>query len=141
MAGTAVLVADDFGIDWFDLASGGSPSQGGDFELTASLGQPTAGILQGGDFSIVEGFWSIATVVEGPIALAVHLDRGASELVLSWPIEGSAGLSLEETGALALTAANSTWNAVPVSPQASNGTNVVHLPLTAGGRFFRLHKP
>ena len=112
-----------------------------DFELVATVGDASTGILQGGDFSIVEGFWSIAAIVEGPMTLGLSVDRGANQFVLSWPVEGSAGLVLEQTSLLEASPVRTTWTAVSTSPQTSNGTNLVRLSLAAGNRFFRLRKP
>ena len=32
-------------------------STGGDFELSGTIGQPDAGVMQGGDFTLTGGFW------------------------------------------------------------------------------------
>ncbi len=37
--------------------AGGGPSQGGDFELHATIGQTDAGEHVGGDFTLTGGFW------------------------------------------------------------------------------------
>ena len=140
-AGTLVagpLNAQDFGIDWFATAGGGGDSSGGDFELTATIGQPDPGDLLGGDFAITGGFWSILTTIQtaGSLSLSVSLAQGS--LIISWPDSGSAGFFLEETAALA---DPSTWTPVNATVQTSGGTDSVQLPLGAGNRFYRLHKP
>ena len=136
---SGLLRAQDFGIDWFDLASGGGNSSGGDFELSATLGQPAAGDMAGVDFAISGGFWSIVAVVETPVDLALNVRLAGGNVVMSWLQNRSAGFALEETAALANS--TTTWTAVNVAPQASNGTNSVQLPLASGNRFYRLHKP
>jgi len=130
--------AQDFGIDWFATAGGGGDSSGGDFELTATIGQPDPGDLLGGDFSITGGFWSILTTIQtaGSLSLSVSLAQGS--VIISWPDSGSAGFFLEETAALA---DPSTWTPVNATVQTSGGTDSVQLPLGAGTRFYRLHKP
>ena len=129
----------DFTLDWFAVAAGGGDSSGGDFELSATLGQPDAGDMAGGDFAILGGFWSIVLEPEPPTAfsVAVRLDQGS--VVISWPATGSAGFLLEE--ALTLATPTITWNPVNVAPQSSDGSKSVRLPLAAGSRFYRLHKP
>jgi hypothetical protein len=47
----------DYALDWWTLDGGGGASAGGDFDLTGSIGQPEAGYMQGGDFSLQGGFW------------------------------------------------------------------------------------
>ncbi len=39
--------------------SGGGRSQGGSFALSGSIGQPDAGPLQGGNYRLYGGLWSI----------------------------------------------------------------------------------
>ena len=53
------VVADDFDIDWWTIDGGGVLlSSGGDFELSGTVGQPDAGAMTGGDFTITGGFWA-----------------------------------------------------------------------------------
>ncbi|UCD76175.1 MAG: hypothetical protein JSV91_04480 [Phycisphaerales bacterium] len=50
---------DDFDIDWWTIDGGGVMlSSGGDFELSGTIGQPDAGVMTGGDFTITGGFWA-----------------------------------------------------------------------------------
>jgi hypothetical protein len=134
-----LLRAQDFGIDWFALASGGGDSSGGDFELSATIGEPGAGDMAGVDFAISGGFWSIVTVVDTPADLSLTVSLAGGNVVISWLQNGSADFALEETTVLANPI--TTWTAVNVAPQASSGTNSVQLPLVGGNRFYRLHKP
>ena len=58
----AVLAAGVFGqeytIDRHTIDGGGvMRSTGGDFELSGTTGQPDAGVLQGGEFTLTGGFW------------------------------------------------------------------------------------
>jgi hypothetical protein len=46
----------DFELPWFTVDGGGSSgSQGGEFSLASTIGQPDAGILSGGDFGLDGG--------------------------------------------------------------------------------------
>jgi hypothetical protein len=70
-----VVLADDFGIDWFTVDGGGKMlSTGGEFELSGSIGQPDAGAaaMTGGDFELAGGFWP------GTCFLLGDLDRNGS---------------------------------------------------------------
>jgi len=131
-----LLGAQDFSLDWFAVAAGGGESSGGDFELSATIGEPATGDMAGVDFAISGGFWNF---VETPADLALKVSLASGNVVISWLQNGSAGFALEETAALAHP--TTTWAAVNVAPQASNGTNRVQLPLASGNRFYRLHKP
>lgn len=49
-----------FSIPWWTVDSGGGASQGGDFAITGTIGQPDAAILSGGSYTLTCGFWSKA---------------------------------------------------------------------------------
>jgi hypothetical protein len=64
----ALALADDLSLNWFTTAGGGGAtfSTGGDFSLGATLGQPAAETLTGGDFTLHGGFWAGAHVCGCP---------------------------------------------------------------------------
>ena len=52
------LAGEPFAIDWYTIDSGGvMQSTGGGFEMSATIGQPDAGIMFGGGFQLTGGFW------------------------------------------------------------------------------------
>ena len=54
--------AQDFSINWYTVDGGGEMfTTGGSFELSGTIGQPDAGVMTGGDFELVGGFWPGAT--------------------------------------------------------------------------------
>ncbi len=134
----SLLSAQDFVLDSFALAAGGGESSGGDFELSATIGQTDAGNLLGGDFTFIGGFWGIVTTVETPGAPSLSVSLAAGALTISWPDSGSVDFFLEETAALA---DPSTWAPVNANVQTSNGVKSVSLSRPTGNHFYRLHKP
>ncbi len=51
-------MADDFEIGRSTIDGGGVMlSAGGEFELSGTTGQPDAGVMEGGDFTLTGGFW------------------------------------------------------------------------------------
>ena len=47
-----------FSLPWWTVDGGGGTSQGGDYVLRGTSGQPDAGPrMTGGDFSLLGGFW------------------------------------------------------------------------------------
>ena len=46
-----------FSLPWFTFDSGGGRSNGGGLEVVGTAGQPDAGIMAGGEFSLSGGFW------------------------------------------------------------------------------------
>lgn len=59
---TSVTFAQDFGIGWYTIDSGGGFSSGNDFELEGTIGQSDAGFASGGDYSLESGFWHANTI-------------------------------------------------------------------------------
>lgn len=57
---TPVVVAQtggNFGLTWFTVDSGGGLSQGGAYTVHGTIGQPDAGTLNGGSYTLAGGFW------------------------------------------------------------------------------------
>lgn len=58
LAGAAAAIGDGFDVQRSSVGGGGVMfSTGGDYELSATIGQLEAGILSGGTFSVSGGFW------------------------------------------------------------------------------------
>jgi len=50
-------------LSWHTIDGGGATfSSGGQFRVGATIGQPDAGVLAGGEFELVGGFWAAATL-------------------------------------------------------------------------------
>jgi hypothetical protein len=49
--------AQSFSIDRFVMAGGSGTSAGGAFGLSGTVGQPDAGAMSGGNYSLAGGFW------------------------------------------------------------------------------------
>lgn len=62
-----------FAVAWWTVDGGGGTSSGGLFTLSGTIGQPDAGVLAGGSFSIHGGFWVGGN---GPVCPA-DLDDGS----------------------------------------------------------------
>ena len=62
---SAVLAAtsDDYDLSWWTVDAGGqSYSSDGRYSLGGTIAQPDAGILEGGGYTLVGGFWGAAPV-------------------------------------------------------------------------------
>lgn len=46
-----------YDLSWSTIDGGGGDSAGGDFQLAGTVGQPDAGVMSGGDFVLISGFW------------------------------------------------------------------------------------
>ena len=49
---------DAFGLDWWTVDSGGGTSTGGVYSLSGTIGQPDAGSMSVGSYTLAGGFWS-----------------------------------------------------------------------------------
>jgi hypothetical protein len=49
--------AQSYSIDRFVMAGGSGTSAGGAFGLSGTIGQPDAGLMSGGNYSLAGGFW------------------------------------------------------------------------------------
>jgi hypothetical protein len=50
--------AQSYIIDWFTIDGGSGTSIGGGFAVSGTLGQPDAGAMSGGIYSLAGGFWA-----------------------------------------------------------------------------------
>ena len=53
----AVLAQEGYELSWWTVDGGGGVSSGGGYTLTGTIGQPDAGGLAGGGYSLPGGFW------------------------------------------------------------------------------------
>ncbi len=125
--------AQSYDLSWHKVAGGGGTSSGGNFTVTGTIGQPDAGHMSGGVYSVDGGFWSIIAPIQvvGAPLLSVHVTNSVA--VISWPAP-STGFSLQQNS----TQTSAGWSNVNQSPTVINGQNVVTLPVSGGSQFFEL---
>jgi hypothetical protein len=131
-----VLVAATYTIDWHSIDGGSGESSGGGFSASGTIGQPVAGELSGGEFSLLTGFWSIAVPAQVPEAPALRVQAGGNQVLLAWPASAT-GFQLETTSQIAPPA----WSLVDGTPVVIEGEHRILLTRHPGQWFFRLRKP
>ena len=129
--------AQTYSIDWFTIDGGGGNSTGGVYSVSGTIGQPDAGRLSGGNFTLDGGFWGIiaAVAVPGAPQLTIQL-TSTNTVMVSWP-SPSTGFNLQQNSDLT----TATWGS-PSESVSNNGTIkfiIVNPPV--GNRFYRLSKP
>ena len=130
-AGTAP--AQNYSIDWHTIGGGGA-STGGVYSVSGTIGQPDAGAMAGGNYSLAGGFWSLIAV-QTPGAPLLTITASSSNVIISWP-SSSSGFGLQEN--TSLNPAN--WSAIPPT-NSDNGTiKSITVPAGPGNRFYRLKK-
>lgn len=127
-----VVLAQNYSIDWYTIDGGGGTSSGGPYTLSGTIGQPDAGVHQGGSYSLMGGFWGAFAVQEvGSPTLYIRPD-GPLHVLISWE-PNPPGFVLQESTDLNL--GPGAWANSP-----SGSQNPVSVPST-GIKFYRLRKP
>lgn len=133
---TAFCGAQNFSVDWFSIDGGGGSSAGGSFSLSGTVGQPDAGRMSGGIYTLEGGFWGIATAVQTPGApLLTIRTTSTNTVVVSWP-SPSTGFSLFRNTDL-----NTTNWVTAGSPSDDGTTKTVIIIAPLGNQFFKLIHP
>ena len=134
----ATVFSQQYLIDWSTIDGGGGTSTGGVYSVTGTIGQPDAGTMSGGSFTLQGGFWGLLTAVQTPGATYLSVIRSNSAVVVSWPLPAE-GWVLEWTNALPRV--SSPWPQLP-PPYQTNGANLQFTEtLPTGNKIYRLHKP
>jgi hypothetical protein len=125
-------------IDWHTIDGGGGTSTGGVYSVGGTIGQPDAGAMSGGAYTLQGGFWSFVAAVQTPGAPYLTVLRSNNIVTVSWPLPAT-GWVLEWTNALPQVSAP--WPQI-APPYQTNGVNLQFTePAPSGNKFYRLRKP
>ena len=131
------VIAQSYSIDWFTIDGGGGTSTGGVYSVTGTIGQPDAGAMSGGNFSLTGGFWSLLSVVQtaGSPLLTISLTSSNTALI-SWPSPATGfNLQVNTNGVSTVNWSNIT------SVQDGGAIRYLIVNPPNGNRFYRLFKP
>src|SRR5689334_14214846 len=85
-----------YSIDWFKVAGGGGTSTNGQYSLSGTIGQPDAGYMSGGNYTLDGGFWGIVAAIQTPGAPLLRVVLTATNtVVVAWP-NPSTGFSIQQ---------------------------------------------
>jgi hypothetical protein len=126
-----------YSIDWFTVDGGGGTSAAGIYSISGTVGQPDAGQMSGGSYTLKGGFWAILAPVQTPGAplLRIVFTR-TNAVVVAWPAP-SVGFSLQQNTALG----SANWTSVPYAVNVVGSENQVIVSPPVGNRFYRLKSP
>ncbi len=79
----AIGFTQSYSIDWYKVAGGGGTSTGGVYSVSGTIGQPDAGAMTGGNYSLTGGFWSLVAL-QTPGAPLLTITRTGNQAVVSW---------------------------------------------------------
>ena len=125
--------AQSYAIDWSTIDGGGGTSTGGVYSVSGTIGQPDAGKMSGGNYSVDGGFWGIVAAVQTPGAPLLSVSRSNNVVTVQW--QQVAGWNLIQNTNVVTPVAS--WGASS-SPTLTGGTNYLNLTNTAGNLYFRL---
>src|SRR5688500_16202566 len=121
LCSTASLCAQNLSVDWSTIDGGGGTSTAATFSVSGTIGQPDAGRMSGGNFTLEGGFWSGVSVIQTPGASTLYVTNGPSGVVVYWPLPAT-GFVLDETPALTGAPAIP-WMQIPF-PYQTNATHI-----------------
>lgn len=135
---TASGWAQSFSLDWYSMDGGGGVSTGGAYSVRGTVGQPDAGTMSGGPFSLQGGFWKVLATVPTAGGPTLSVSQNGSLVKIAWP-KPAAGWVLESTPVLA--GPTLIWTQVTQIYQDDGIDLYVSLNAPSGSAFFRLRKP
>jgi len=127
--------AQNYSIDWFTVDGGGGTSASGAYSVSGTVGQPDAGRMSGGSYTLNGGYWAVIAAVQTNPLLRIVLTR-TNAIVVAWPAP-STGFSLQQNGVLGTT----NWTSVPNPVNVVGSENQVIVSPPTGNRFYRLKSP
>ena len=129
--------AQQYSINWFKIAGGGGTSTSGTYQVTGTIGQPDASsALNGGNYSVTGGFWSMINVVQMPGVPNLVITHSSNSDIVFWPDTGS--YTLQQNNNLANPAG---WASSGYTVRTAYGTNSITITTPTGSLFFRLANP
>jgi len=134
----SIVQAQSYSIDWHTLDGGGGTSTGGVYSVSGTIGQPDAGRMSGGNFSVDGGFWGLIAAVQTPGAPTLTIFRTTTNTVaVFWP-SPSTGWTLQQN---TNNVSSVNWSNVVTTPTDDGTTKTVIVNPPTGNRFYRLFKP
>jgi hypothetical protein len=130
-----------YALDWWTIDGGGGQSTGGAYSVSGTIGQPDAGRMSGGSFTLEGGFWGILAAIqtEGAPTLAIELTNGWVKV--SWPAPAPDWVLTESDR---LTSAGSApWSQVSAAQYQTNAGRIFIFvaPQSVQNRFYQLRRP
>jgi len=134
--------AQTYSIDWHSIDGGGGTSTGAVYSVSGSVGQPDAGTMSGGGYTLVGGFWGVVSALQTPGAPLLTITRNPANgaVTVWWPTPAD-GWVLDETGGVTSPPAAISWSQVAFPYQTNTSAISITVPSPIGNRFYRLRKP
>lgn len=125
-------------IDWLTIDGGGGTSTGGVYTVNGTIGQPDAGKMSGGNYTVDGGFWSIIAAVQTPGTPLLSIFRTTTNTVAVMWASPLTGWTLQQNSN---SVASVNWSNAPGTIQDDGTTKTLIVNPPTGNRFYRLFKP
>jgi hypothetical protein len=117
---------------------GGGTSTGGVFTVSGTIGQPDAGTMSGGNYTLQGGFWGVVAAVQTPGASLLSIFRTTTNTVaVSWPSPSTGWTLQQNTNSVS----SVSWSNVTSGIVDDGATKTLVVNPPTGNRFYRLQKP
>ena len=90
-----------YSVDWHTIDGGGGTSTGGIYFVSGTIGQPDAGMMSGGNYTLRGGFWALYAL-QTPGAPALLITCSGNTVTVYW--QDVSGWSLQQNDDLSLPA-------------------------------------
>ena len=126
-----------YSLDWSTVDGGGGTSTGGVYTVSGTIGQPDAGAMNGGTYTLDGGFWGIIAAVQTEGAPLLSILRTTTNTVaVSWPSPSTEWNLQQNTN----TISSLNWSNVTSGIQDDGTTKTLIVNPPTGNRFYRLKK-
>jgi hypothetical protein len=127
-----------YSIDWHTIDGGGGTSTGGVYSVSGTIGQPDAGAMSGGNYTLQGGFWGVIAAVQTPGAPYLTVFRTPTNTVaVTWPSPSTGWTLQQNTNSVS----SVNWSNATSGIQDDGITKTLIVNPPAGNRFYRLIKP
>ncbi len=127
-----------YAIDWHTIDGGGGASTGGIHAVSGTIGQPDAGPMTGGAFTLEGGFWGVFAAVQSEGALRLSICCTVTNTIaVTWPAP-STGWNLQQN---TVGVGSVNWSNVTATIHDDGAIRTLIVNPSPENRFYRLHKP
>ncbi len=128
--------AQQYSLQWSTLDGGGGTGTGGVYTVSGTVGQPDAGTMSRGNYTLQGGFWGIIAAVQTPGAPYLWVALTPTNTVAVWWALSETRWQLQTTRNLLTTGC--VWT--ECSYQTNGGTCLRIESPPAGDKFYRLKR-
>jgi hypothetical protein len=132
------LLNAQYSVDWSTIDGGGGTSTGGVFTVSGTVGQPDAGAMSGGLYTLQGGFWGVIAAVPTPGAPGLSIFRATTNSVaVSWPSPSTGWMLQQNTNGVS----SVNWSNITSGILDDGTTKTLLVNPPTSNRFYRLHRP